>query len=150
MRLLLVLALLAAPAFAQGSIFPDKATNDAARKLEPDVLSEESKLFLKGKMKGHNKDMRDLSIAVAIVKMSEIERLAQGIANSPRLDPKIAQSAKLPQRFFELQELMRKTAQELSDAGKANDMVGSLEKYQQLMGHCVTCHAAFKAQVQGR
>jgi|GEM_PF-4364573 hypothetical protein len=146
--LLLLAAVFAAPAFAQGSIFPDKATKDAAKKLEPQVLADETRLFLKGKMKGHNKEMRDLTIAVATAKLSEVQRLAQGLANAPRLDRSMGQSAKLPERFFELQDLLKKTSQELSDAGKANDMNASVEKFQTLITHCVACHASFKAQVQ--
>jgi hypothetical protein len=150
MRTVLLLSLLAVPAFAQGSIFPDKATQDAARKLEPDVVSDEARAFLKGKMKGHNKDMRDLSIAVAIAKSSEVQRLAQGLANMPRLDRAAAASVKLPERFFELQDQLRKTAQELSDAGKAEDVKLSVEKYQALVAQCVSCHLSYKAQVQGK
>jgi hypothetical protein len=148
MRTLISLCLVAVPAFAQDtSIFPDKTTRDA-RQVSPDLITEETRAFLKAKMKGHNKDMRDLSIAVATVKMSEVQRLAQGVANMPRLDPAGGPAAKLPARFFELQDLLRKTAQDLADAGKANDMTVSLAKYQELIGHCVVCHATFKAQVQ--
>lgn len=146
--LILIPLVVAAHAFAQGSIFPDKATKDAARKLEPEVVSDEARAFLKGKMKGHNKDMRDLSIAVAIAKTSEVQRLAQGLANMPRLDRTAASGAKLPERFFDLQDQLRKTAQELSDAGKAGDVPLSVEKYQALIAQCVTCHTSYKAQVQ--
>jgi hypothetical protein len=114
-----LVAALALPAFAQESIFPNKATVKAAKQLEPETLSTESKAFLKGKMKSHIKDMKDLSIAVAILKAAEVQRLAQGIANAPRLDKSMGESSKLPDRFFELQDELKKNAQAVSDAGKA-------------------------------
>jgi hypothetical protein len=147
MRTLFLLALVAVPALAQNSIYPDESSKKAARQLEPESLSAESKAFLKGKMKSHIKDMRDLSIAVALVNLSEVQRLAQGIANAPRLDSAMGPASQLPSLFFDMQNQLRKTAQELSDAGKAGDMNGSIEKYQSLIAQCAACHATFKAQL---
>lgn len=147
MRSLLLVTLFAVPAFAQGSVFPDQATKDAARKFEPEKVSEESRAFLKSKMKSHIKDMKDLSIAVATIRATEVQRLAQGIANQPRLDKTTAEANQLPVRFFELQDELKKNAQTLSDAGKANSMDGMLSGYQNLVSTCMQCHAAFKAQV---
>lgn len=148
MRTFFLTILIAVPALAQNSIFPDKATRDAAKQLEPAELSAESRIFLKGKMKLHIKDMRDLSIAVAVINMAEVQRLAQGVANAPRLDRNMGPASLLPERFFDLQDELKKNAQTLSDAGKANDAQASLAAYQQLVSTCVTCHATFKAQVQ--
>jgi hypothetical protein len=147
MRSLLLVTLLAVPAFAQGSIFPDQATKDAARKFDPENVSEASRAFLKSKMKSHIKDMKELSIAVATIQAAEVQRLAQGIANQPRLDKNTAQANQLPPRFFELQDELKKNAQALSDAGKANSMDGMLNGYQNMVSTCMQCHAAFKAQV---
>ena len=147
--ILLLAALLAAPAFAQGSIFPDKNTRKAAKQLEAATISEEVRTFLKLKMKDHARQMQDLSIAVAVVNLGGVQRLAQDIANQPRLDPSTGAAAKLPARFFELQDELRKRAQALSDTGKANEMSGSLEKFGQVVETCMSCHAAFKAQVMG-
>ena len=41
-----LVAALALPALAQESIFPNKATVKAAKQLEPETLSTESKAFL--------------------------------------------------------------------------------------------------------
>lgn len=147
MRTFFFAALFATTALAQGSIFPDEATKDAAKQFEPENVSAGSRAFLKSKMKNHMKEMKDLSLAVATVKLSEVQRLAQLVANQPRLDPATGAANQLPPRFFELQELLKKTAQDLADAGKASDLKTSLEKYQALVGQCVMCHAAFKAQV---
>lgn len=142
-----LVAVLALPAVAEESIFPSKATVKAAKQLEPHELSAENKTFLKGKMKNHIKDMKELSIAVAILKASEVQRLAQGIANAPRLDKSLGPASQLPDRFFELQDELKKNAQAVSDAGKANDMNAMLSTYQELIGTCVTCHASFRTQV---
>jgi hypothetical protein len=101
-------------------------------------------------MKNHAKEMKDLSVAVAVVNFVEVQKLAQDIANSPRLDPAVGPSAKLPPRFFELQDLEKKGAQELADAAKAGEMTPTLEKYTQLVEHCMACHAAFKTTVKGK
>lgn len=142
--LLLVAALVAAPAFAQGSIFPDAKTKKAAKQLEAAHVSEESRAFLKGKMKNHGKEMQELTIAVATVRLSEVQRLAQEVANQPRLDSTSGPAMKLPPRFFELQDELRKNAQALSDAAKANEMTGTHEKFSAVMENCMACHAAFK------
>lgn len=120
------------------------------KQLEAEALSEASRAFLKTKMKNHVKDMKELSIAVAIMKMSEVQRLAQGVANAPRLDPAVGPAAQLPTRFFELQNELKKNAQALSDAGKANDSSAALTEYKALITTCTTCHLSFKAQVEKR
>ena len=145
MRTLLALLLVvAASAFAQGSIFPDESTKKAAKQLEPENVSAESRVFLKTKMKNHGKEMKDLSIAVATVKLSQVAKLAQDIANQPRLDSSTGPAAKLPPRFFELQEELKTNAQALADAAKADQMSGTEEKFAQVMNSCMSCHAAFK------
>ncbi len=148
MRTFFLIALLAAPAFAQGSIFPDKASKKVARQFKPEVLSDDMRAFLNVRMKNHNKDMKDLSVAVVMVKMGDVQRLSQDIANEPRLDRAVGLATKLPPRFFELQDQLRKSAQELADAGKEEDAVLILEKYQEVVGHCVSCHATFLDQVK--
>ena len=146
----LVVLLLAAPAFAQGSIFPDKNQKLVARQLEASAITEDVRAFLKLKMKAHAKEMKGLSVAVATVRLGEVQRLAQDIANAARLDANTGSAAKLPPRFFELQEEGKKRAQALADAAKADEMSGTLEKYSAVVENCMACHAAFKAQVQGK
>ncbi len=140
----LLLVLSALPAFAQADIFPDKATKRAVRQLEPGTVSAENRSFLKGKMKSHNKDMRDLTIAVATLRMNEVERFAQGLANEPRLDRSMGTASKLPDRFFDVQDQLKKTAQALADAGKADNVTLVVDTFHELMAQCVACHASFK------
>lgn len=148
--ILLLAALVAASALAQGSIFPNKGTKKAAKLLEASTVSEDVRAFLQVKMKNHAKEMKDLSVAVATVNFVEVQQLAQDIANEPRLDPAVGPSAKLPARFFELQDVGKKSAQDLADAAKAGEMSGSLEKYNQVVENCMACHAAFKTTVKGK
>lgn len=152
MRTLLLMAALAvaAPAFAQGSIFPDKDTKKAARQLAPSAIAEDLRPFLRGKMKNHAKEMKDLSLAVSIVDLEKAARLSQAIASEPRLDPAVGPATRLPVRFFELQDELRKRAQALADAARANEMTGTHEKYAALVENCMACHAAFKAQIQAK
>lgn len=145
MRTFLVLVALAAPAFAQGSIFPDKSTKKAARQLEPGTVSEESRAFLKARMKHHSREIQELSVAVATLRLAEVQRLAQEVANQPRLDAVAGPAAKLPPRFFELQDDLRKNAQALSDAAKGNNEPSVIhEKYSAVVENCMACHSAFK------
>jgi hypothetical protein len=148
MRSLFLVLVVSGSAFAQGSIFPDQATRDAAKKFAPENVSEGSRAFLKSKMKNHIKDMKELSIAVATIQAAEVQRLAQGVANTARLDRSTGPANQLPERFFELQDELKKNGQALADAGKANSMDGMLTNYQNLVSTCMQCHAAFKAQVQ--
>lgn len=144
MRTLLLISVLAAPALAQGSIFPNPNTKKAAKQLELANVSEESKTFIKTKMKNHGKELQDLSVAVVTLRLPEVQRLAQDIANQPRLDSNAGPAMKLPPRFFELQDDLRKNAQALADSAKANDASVTHEKFSQVMENCMTCHAAFK------
>ncbi|MDP2275627.1 MAG: cytochrome c [Archangium sp.] len=141
---LLLVAALALPAFAQGSIFPDPNTKKASKQLEWANVSEESKAFLKSKMKHHGKEMKDLSLAVATVRLAEVQRLAQDVANQPRLDATSGPAMKLPPMFFELQDDLRKNAQALSDAAKAKETDVLHARFSAVMENCMTCHVAFK------
>ena len=141
---LLLVAALAVPAFAQGSIFPDTNTKKAAKQLEWANVSEESKAFLKSKMKNHGNSMQDLSIAVATLRLPEVQRLAQDIANQPRLDSKSGPAMKLPPMFFELQDDLRKNAQALSDGANAKETSVIHERFSAVVENCMTCHVAFK------
>ena len=145
MRTLLVLiAALALPAFAQGSIFPSKNTQKVTRQLEPANVSEDARAFLKARMKNHAKELKALSLAVATVDLPDVQRLAQDIANQARLDPSVGPAMKLPPRFFELQDELRKNAQALADAAKDDQLSGTQEKYAAVIETCMACHAAFR------
>ncbi|MCU0698318.1 MAG: cytochrome c, partial [Myxococcaceae bacterium] len=129
--------------FAQESVFPSKEEKQMARMLEPQQMSADVKAFIKGKMKAHNKDMKDLVLAVATLKYDECRRYAQGIANAPRLDKAAGQSLELPDAFFTLQDGLRKQATALVAACEAKKPDELLSSYNQMMGTCMSCHNAF-------
>ena len=92
----LVVLLLAAPAFAQGSIFPDKNQKLVARQLEASAITEDVRAFLKLKMKAHAKEMKGLSVAVATVRLGEVQRLAQEDRKSTRLNSSHVVTSRMP------------------------------------------------------
>lgn len=148
--LLAILLLTSGFSFAQKSIFPDEATKKAAQQLEPAELSAETRTFLRSKMRHHDKDYRELAAAVATLRMADIERLAQGIAVAPRLDRAMGASAKLPERFFELQDTLKREAQALAAAGKAHDDTEATARFATMLAQCQSCHREFKAQIEGK
>ncbi|MDX2010367.1 MAG: cytochrome c [Myxococcaceae bacterium] len=141
--ILVVVSLLSLSAFAQESVFPSKEEKEMARMLEPQQMSADVKAFIKGKMKAHNKDMKDLVLAVATLKYDECRKYAQGIANAPRLDKASGQSLDLPEAFFSLQDGLRKQATALVAACEAKKPDELLSAYNQMMGTCMSCHNAF-------
>lgn len=151
MRHLLAAAglLLASSALAQDSIFPSKEQKEMARHIDPAAITDESRRFLKGKMKNHSKELRDLSLAVATLDFPKAGRLSQELANQPRLDPAAGPSSKLPEGFFALQNLLKQYAQNMADAARAGEADKLVDQYQYAITVCAACHASFMLQVKG-
>lgn len=142
--IVLLIATASFTALAQpGSVFPSKAEKEMARLLEPQNVSSEVKSFLKGKMKSHNKDMRDLVLAIATLKYEESKRFAQGIANAPRLDKAAGASVELPPAYFTLQDSLKKQAEAISAACDAKNPEDLAATFSDMMRTCVSCHNAF-------
>lgn len=114
-----------------------------ARLLEPQKVSAEAKNFLKSKMKLHNKDMRDLVLAISTLKYEEAKKAAQGIANAPRLDKSAGASVELPAAYFALQDALRKQAETIAVACEAKNPDDLATTFSQMMRTCVSCHNAF-------
>ncbi|MEW5742242.1 MAG: hypothetical protein AB1938_25220 [Myxococcota bacterium] len=139
-------AALASTALAQGSIFPSKQQRELAKHLSPDEVSQENRKFLKGKMKAHGKDLRELSMAVATLKYAQAAKYAQGIANQPRLDPATPGADKLPPSYFALQDNLKKLATELVTIANEKDDQELITAYAHLIQTCASCHHAFVEQ----
>lgn len=150
MKLALAVALIAAvlplAAHAQGSVFPSKQQREMAKRLSPDEVSGEARAFLKGKMKAHNKDLRELSMAVATLKYAQVKKHARGIANQPRLDPSQGKAAALPSSYFALQDNLKKLAEELVTISDQQDDEELVTAYAHLVQTCASCHHAFVDQ----
>lgn len=140
----LALAVTLAPsARAQGSIFPSKQQRTMARHLEPSVVSTEARAFLRGKMKAHRKDLRELSMAVATLNYAEARRFAQGIANQPRLDESVKGADVLPADYFVLQDNLKQLAGELVAVADEQDDQQLVNAYARVVQACASCHHAF-------
>jgi cytochrome c556 len=140
MRLLAaLLCLTSVLASAQESVFPTKAEKKMARILEQQLVTGEVKTFLKAKMKMHNKDMRDLVLAVATLKYDEARRYAQGIANSPRL----AEENTPAPAFKILQDNLRKDANAVVAACEKKNPEELSEAFDSMIATCMSCHNAY-------
>ncbi|MBL8935721.1 MAG: cytochrome c [Archangium sp.] len=150
MRSTVVLAaLVAVNAFAEDSVFPSKQELQMARMLEPQNVSGEAKAFLKSKMKAHNKDMRDLVLAVATLKYDDAKKFAQGISNAPRLDKAAGATVSLPDSFFVLQDALKKHATEVVTACDAKKPGELNVAFTSMMATCMSCHNAFLVPMRG-
>ncbi len=125
------------------SVFPTKTELDLARKLDPAAVSVDAKKFLKSKMKGHAKDMKDLSVAVATVNYAASAKTAQLVATQPRLDPAAGKAVNLPENFFALQDILKRSAQGLADSAKEENFDQVMERYQYVVAVCAVCHVTF-------
>lgn len=114
-----------------------------ARLLEPQKVSSEAKNFLKSKMKLHNKDMRDLVLAISTLKYDEAKKFAQGIASAPRLDKSAGASIELPAAYFTLQDALKKQAETIAAACEAKNPDDLATTFSLMMRTCVSCHNAF-------
>ena len=140
MRLFVALICLASlVAAAQESVFPSKEERKMARILEPQEVTTEVKAFLKLKMKLHNKDMRDLVLAVATLKYDEAKRSAQGIANSPRL----AEENTPAPAFKTLQDTLRKDASAVVAACEKKSADELATAFDAMIATCMSCHNAY-------
>lgn len=137
--LALLLCLTSVLASAQESVFPSKEEKKMARILEPQVVTVEVKAFLKAKMKLHNKDMRDLVLAVATLKYDEAKRYAQGIANSPRL----AEENTPAPAFKVLQDNLRKDANAVIAACDKKSPEELSTAFDSMIATCMSCHNAY-------
>jgi cytochrome c556 len=133
-------------AHADESVFPSKRDRAMAKVLEEQKLSAGVHDFLKSKMKGHNKDMRDLVIAVASLRFDQAESLARAIATQPRLDKTTAQARELPEVFFVMQDRLKQDANAVADAAAKKDVEETHLAFSDLMGTCMSCHAGFKTR----
>jgi hypothetical protein len=144
-----VLSLSAISALAQpGSVFPTKEEKDMAKLLQEQAMSSEVRAFLKGKMKSHNKDMRDLVMAVATLRFDDAKKWSQGIANTPRLDANSSGKLELPPSFFALQDVLRKQAGAVVTAAEAKNADELVTSFTTMVGTCAGCHKAFMTPVK--
>ncbi|WP_375764862.1 cytochrome c [Archangium gephyra] len=114
----------------------------------PDYLPESARALLRKKMARHGQDARDLMFGVTLLRYDVARAAAQHIASEPRLERPEAggedePTAFLPERFFVLQDEVRRRAQALAAAAEKKDDAAIAESYGLLMQTCVSCHSAY-------
>lgn len=119
-----------------------------AKVLQEQAMSSEVRAFLKSKMRTHNKDMRDLVMAVSTLRFDEAKKWAQGIANAPRLDPSQHTKLELSPAFYALQDLLKKQATSVAQACDAADSDALAASFNQMMNTCIGCHKAFMLPIR--
>ena len=142
---LLTLLIARRPALAQKSIFPTKSEKDAAKAARARSARNENKAFLKGKMKNHIKDMKDLSIAAA-------DREAQGSrAAGPGHRQRAAPRSQHGRGLEAAHAVLRppgRAQEEGADAGRRwqgqRHETPASPATRDLISTCVMCHATFQ------
>jgi hypothetical protein len=128
-----------------------KAVHVATPNLElkhPEYLPEEARDMLRARMGRHGEEMMVLVATVLLLNYEVAEELALDIAREPRLGrpgphDKDSLNARLPKRFFELQDELVIRAQAVAAAARAHDDTQLIDAYGALAKTCVGCHAAY-------
>jgi hypothetical protein len=146
-----VLPLGCASAGARPGPVQDPARAEAPALPEPAWLPMEARQLLSTRMQRHGDDLTLLLPSVVLLDHRWVEKLTESIASEPRLARAGAGdadtlNARLPARFFELQDLMRTRAKAVAEAARAKDDVRMGTAFGELTQTCVTCHALY---VQG-
>lgn len=143
MRALFLVTMLSAVALGDEPK-PTKAEGLAA----PPYLNELARQLLRRRMERHGKDAVVLLSSVVLLKRDVAQRLAEGIANEPRIvrplpDAKDALNTSLPEKFFVLQDELRARAKTVAEAAKTKSDKELAEAFGQLTNTCVSCHSVF-------
>lgn len=114
----------------------------------PDYLPESARELLRKKMARHGQDARDLMFGVTLLRYDVARATAERIASEPRLERPEAgaedePTAFLPERFFVLQDEVRRRAQAVATAAGKKDDQALAESYGLLMQTCVSCYSAY-------
>lgn len=127
---------------------PQTSPPKQAELAEPTWLPPEARNLLSARMERHGEDMTFLLPSVVLLSYRWAEGLTERIAAEPRLArPGVGDAdslnARLPTRFFELQDEVRARAQEVSAAAKARDDARMAKAFGELTQTCVACHALY-------
>lgn len=133
--------------FAQGSVFPSKAEKKAAALLDQQHVTARTRKLLRAKMKNHGNDMKDLTVAVALLRYDAAKAKAQHLANQPRIDRSAEGSTPdgvdLTPAFFSFQDELKKNATELAEAADKKDQRALSASMARTLDTCMGCHALF-------
>ncbi|HEY0883060.1 MAG TPA: cytochrome c [Archangium sp.] len=127
---------------------PQTAPPQEMELAEPRWLPEEARALLSDRMERHGEDMTFLLPSVVLLNYRWAEGLTERIAAEPRLarageGDADSLNARLPKRFFELQDEVRARAREVSAAAQARDDARLARTFGELTQTCVACHALY-------
>jgi hypothetical protein len=142
-----VLVLLVPAATVAQDVFPTKKEREIASLLDAEHVTARTRALLRGKMKSHGGDMRDLTVAVALLRYDAAKQIAQRIANQPRVD-RSAEGSKpdgvdLTPAFFAFQDALKKNATELAETADRKDHRALSASMAKTIDTCMSCHALF-------
>ncbi len=115
---------------------------------EPQYLPEAARALLHTRMQHHGATMTELLARVVLLDFEGTQRAAREIAQEPRLARPTSMdatqlNARLPERFFVLQDQLRERAAKLDSAAAAHDPARLASAYGQLTETCVACHSVY-------
>jgi Cytochrome C' len=104
--------------------------------------------MLGSRMQRHGEEMMLLLVSVMTLSHEDTQSLAEEVATEPRLGrPSPGETdtlnARLPPRFFELQDQLRERANAVAAAAKAGDDGRIVRAFGQLAETCVSCHTVY-------
>jgi hypothetical protein len=129
------------------SVFPPKPNKKALALLDQTHVNARTRTLLRSKMKTHGGDMRELTVAVALLRYDAAQQHAQHIANQARVDRSAEGSTpdgiELSPAFFTMQDELKKNATELATIAEKKDQHALAAAMSKTLETCMGCHALF-------
>lgn len=127
-----------------------RAVEPPPRLAPPEYLPGTARAVLRTIMVSHARDMAELMSAIMILNYPRIEAGAEAIVNDVSLARPLTGDATelnsaLPERFFVLQDDLRKQARTLRDAAQHLSAFEVADAYGELSETCVRCHGTYRA-----
>jgi hypothetical protein len=134
----LTCALLAAPALAKA---PDHLP-------EPGYLPPNARALLHADMQRHATQMSALASSALLLDFDNVAATARAVASEPRIARPTTHdatllNARLPERFFVLQDQLYAQASQLAAAAEARDAAAATSAYGAMAATCMACHASY-------
>jgi len=136
----LTCAVLATPAFAKGP----------AHLAEPGYLPPSARALLHADMQRHAAQMNALTSSALLLDFDNVAVTARAVASEPRIARPTTHdaselNARLPERYFALQDQLHAQAGQLAAAAEAHDAAAAASAYGAMAATCMSCHAAYLA-----
>jgi hypothetical protein len=144
-------------AFGLGAIFTGVVAGvlvlfAPSRKIAPEPhlavaarLPDAARAALATEMRAHAQAAQQLVTDVTVLDWGATASAAEALLAAPRVTPSTGggAAAKLPERFFALQDELRRHAQAVARTARAHDAEGLAEAFAGAATTCVRCHDAY-------